>query len=222
MKRVLMLVEGQTEERFVKDVLQPHLLTWGVYAEPKIIATRRIKSGGQFKGGITQFRKVEDDLRRLLGDTGAAMVTTVFDYYKFPKDFTGWEDVTARQPAQRVDQLEQAMERYFNHPRFHSYFMLHEYEALLFTSPETIAKTLNEPARGQELQSIRDACSGPEKINEGEETHPSRRLENLFPGYRKPLHGPLIIGRIGLNQVRASCPHFNDWLCALEALGTTQ
>jgi hypothetical protein len=32
MRKVLILVEGQTEERFVKDVLQPYL--WGVDVHP--------------------------------------------------------------------------------------------------------------------------------------------------------------------------------------------
>ncbi|HJU04980.1 MAG TPA: hypothetical protein VJ692_07475, partial [Nitrospiraceae bacterium] len=40
-----------------------------------------MKRGPHFKGGITDFRKVEDDLRRLLGDTDAALITTMIDYY---------------------------------------------------------------------------------------------------------------------------------------------
>jgi len=89
MKRVLILAEGQTEERFVKDILQPHLLVLGIAIQPKIATTKRVKSGPDFKGGITDFKKVEDDLRRLLGDTGATMVTTLLDFYGFPKDFPG-------------------------------------------------------------------------------------------------------------------------------------
>ena len=35
MRRILILVEGQTEERFVKDVLQPFLWETEVHIEPK-------------------------------------------------------------------------------------------------------------------------------------------------------------------------------------------
>lgn len=219
MKRVLILAEGQTEERFVKDILQPHLLVLGIAIQPKIATTKRVKSGPDFKGGITDFKKVEDDLRRLLGDTGAAMVTTLLDFYGFPKDFSGWAAVdAARPPIQRVKQLEKALEDHFANPRFHAYLMLHEYEAMLFAGTNQTAQALNEPRKAADLQAIRDGCSGPEKIDDGVNTAPSKRVCMLFPGYQKALHGPLVIGRIGLDEVRASCPHFNEWLIALEAL----
>lgn len=218
MKRVLILVEGQTEERFVKDVLQPHLLSLGIAPQPKLVTTKRVKAGKHFKGGVTQFKKIEDDLRRLLGDTGAILVTTMLDFYGFPKDFTGWQQVVAKQPHQRVQQLEQALAAHFNHQRFCPYLMLHEYEAMLFAAPQVTARTLNHEPLAARMQEIRDACTGPEKIDEGEETAPSKRILELFPRYRKPLHGPLAVGRISLPQVRAVCPHFNGWLAALEKL----
>ena len=89
MDRVLILVEGQTEERFIKSILQPHLSAFGVHVEPKIVTTKRVKSGPDFKGGITNFGKVENDIRLLLGDTNAALITTMLDYYGLPSDFPG-------------------------------------------------------------------------------------------------------------------------------------
>ncbi len=38
-------VEGQTEERFVKDLLAPHLTTFDVFATPVIVTTSRSASG---------------------------------------------------------------------------------------------------------------------------------------------------------------------------------
>jgi hypothetical protein len=96
--------------------------------------------------------------------------------------------------------------------------MLHEYEAMLFADTTQTAQALNEPRKAADLQAIRDRCSGPEKIDDGVNTAPSKRVCMLFPGYQKALHGPLIIGRVGLDQLRASCPHFNEWLMGLEAL----
>lgn len=51
--RVLVLVEVQTEERFVNDVLTPHFETKQVFLSPKILTTKVVKSGRDFKGGAS-------------------------------------------------------------------------------------------------------------------------------------------------------------------------
>ncbi len=219
MKRVLILVEGPTEARFVKDILKPHLWARGVDTTPIIVTTKKVKSGGSFKGGVHCFKKIENDLRPLLCDTGAALVTTMIDYYAFPRDFIGWRAVEAHTPRERVAELERALESHFDHKRFHAYLMLHEYEAMLFVEPSIVAAALNDPAKTNELQAIRSQYGGPEEIDEGKDTSPSKRLIRLFTRYRKPLHGPLIVGRIGLDLVRTECPHFGNWLLHLEELG---
>lgn len=219
MKRVLMLVEGPTEARFVKDILAPHLWERDVSPTPTIVTTKKVKAGPSFKGGVYSFQKIANDLRPLLGDKGAAVVTTMFDYYAFPKDFAGWTEVTGRTPAKRVGQLERALEKHFDHKRFRAYLMLHEYEAMLFTAPKDIVAALNEAQKLTDLEAILADFAGPEEIDEGTDTAPSKRLMKLFRGYRKPLHGPLIVGRIGLPKVRKQCPHFDEWLSKLEELG---
>lgn len=41
--------------------------------------------------------------------------------------------------------------------------------------------------------------------------------KDLYPSYRKALHGPQIALRIGLAAIRARCPRFAAWLARLEA-----
>ena len=54
MTRLLMLVEGQSEEIFVKHTLAPHLAQHGVYVQPPIVLwTKRLPSGGGFRGGVS-------------------------------------------------------------------------------------------------------------------------------------------------------------------------
>lgn len=84
--RALVLVEGQTEERFVKDVLAPAFWSRGLYLSPTILVTKRVKDGPNFKGGVTRFARFENDLRELLR-SGGAVVTTILDYYRLPADF---------------------------------------------------------------------------------------------------------------------------------------
>lgn len=221
MRKVLILVEGQTEERFVKDVLQPHLWGGGVHPEPKIATTKRVKRGPHFKGGITDFHKVEDDIRRLLGDTQAALITTMMDYYGLPDDFPGKQSLQGGNSHERANELEAALEHHFNAgSRFVAYFMIHEFEALLFSAPSVLAQVMNVPSSHSALQDIRDGFATPEDINDDPPTTPSARVLNLFPAYRKLVHGPMTTGRIGLDTMRRECHHFSQWLGKLEQLGS--
>jgi len=88
--RVLALVEGQTEETFVRDVLAEHLRASGVYLTPVLVCTKRVKSGIKFKGGVSQYEKVRQELSLLLRDRSAVAVTTMLDYYGLPRNFPGF------------------------------------------------------------------------------------------------------------------------------------
>jgi hypothetical protein len=219
MKRVLILVEGQTEETFVRDVLAPHLHTRDIAPVPKLLVTKRIKSGGHFKGGAVSYTQVKGDLHRLLADTGAELITTMLDYYGLPDDVPGLADRPPGTCYQRVEHVERAFREDIEHPRFLPYLALHEFEALLFTDPTRCDWVFSE-ATGllESMQAIRASVTSPEEINEGPTTAPSKRLLKLFPGYQKTLHGPMAAGAQGLGPLRAACPHFHQWVSALEAL----
>lgn len=47
---VAVLVEGQTEETFVRRVLQPHI-GWSVYLTPIVVHTSRAADGTAQRGG---------------------------------------------------------------------------------------------------------------------------------------------------------------------------
>ena len=90
MKRGLVLVEGQTEDLFVKNVLQPYL--WNrtsLWLTPALLVTKLVKSGANFKGGVRSYAQVRRDVQKLLQDADAAVVTTFIDYYGLPVDFPG-------------------------------------------------------------------------------------------------------------------------------------
>lgn len=220
--KVLILVEGQTEETFVKRILDPHLSSLDVFVVPTIIATKRIKSGSSFKGGVPAYERVRKDIQRLLGDTSAALVTTMVDYYGLPKSFPGRSSVQGSTALQRVQYVETALADDIAHERFLPYYSLHEFEALLFSSTSEIAHTFAIPSMESKLDAIRAAFPSPEDINDDPATAPSARLETLFPSYSKPFFGSLIASRIGLQQMRDECAHFNQWLSKLERLAVTE
>ncbi|RLC20788.1 MAG: hypothetical protein DRI57_03930 [Deltaproteobacteria bacterium] len=188
MKKVLILAEGPTEEAFVKHILREHLLKCDVMLIPKIVTTRRVKNGPNFKGGIVSYPKVRREVIRLLGDTSATRVTTIFDFYGLPDDFPGRRTATGN-ACQKVRFVENAFEKDVNDHRFSAYLSLHEFESLLFSSPYEIAKTLNAAEKESELRAIRNSFASPEEINDNPKTAPSKRL--IFPNTIRSFSGGL-------------------------------
>lgn len=217
MKRVLVLAEGPTEERFIKDVLRPHFWELEVDIAPTLLTTKRTKSGDTFRGGVTSFGKFENDARRLLGNAGGALITTMLDYYRLPADFPGMVSRSSAKPVGRVKHVEDAIRGYFNSPQyFLPYLSLHEFEALLFSSPDELPRVLTQPEYSTRFANERNGFATPEDINERPGFSPAERIKVIFPQYRKTLHGPTVARRIGLERLRAECPHFNEWIGALE------
>ena len=218
MKRALILVEGQTEERFVKDTVAPFFVTQNLSIVPTILQTKRLKNGTTFKGGVSAFSKIEDDIRRLLGQRGDAMLTTMIDYYGLPDDTPGMADRAARATASaKVWHVEQAIAAYFGSPKdFLPFLALHEFEAWLFVDSNVLPSVMTALDKRPDFAAIRTSFSTPEEINERPEQAPSKRIERLFPAYRKTLHGPMAAKRIGVDQIRVACPHFDEWMRKLE------
>ncbi len=217
MRRLLVLCEGQTEETFVQRILAPHLHPFDISPIPTLLTTKKVKSGQIFRGGITSYERIRRDVLNLLQDTSAVRVTTLLDYYGLPADFPGKAQLQGQTPYERVIFLETRFANDIHHPRFLPYLSLHEFEAMLFAQAERIAEALGPAKVKKPFENLQEYAS-PEEINEGVNTHPSARIQQAFPAYRKRLHGPLIIERIGLPVIRAQCPHLNQWLQRLETL----
>ena len=212
MSRVLVFVEGQTEETFVRDLLVPYFSRLGIYLTPILAQT----SPGH-KGGIVSYGKVKHQLTRLCRQDQGAYVTTMMDYYGLPNDFPGL-DGRVPDAHEQVVRLEQALQRDIDAPNFIPNLMLHEFEALLFSAPEKFAEWLDDQALLAPMSAIRGAFATPEHINNSPQTAPSKQILTLVPHYKKTVDGPLIAEDIGQDAIRAQCPHFNNWIERLLAL----
>ena len=217
-KRALILVEGQTEERFVKDVLGPAFWPQELFFSATLLVTKRVKAGPNFKGGVTNFAKFRNDAERLLNSAGDALVTTLLDYFGLPQDFPGMANRPPHgTPFERVEHVEQAVAQSFGSPpNFIPFFALHEFEAWLFSSTGELPRVMTEPIKEPQFAAIRAAVDTPEHINERLQYAPSKQIKDLFPAYKKTLHGPTAAGRIGLEQIRIECLHFQQWMQRLE------
>ncbi len=221
MVKVLILVEGQTEEAFVKNVLAMHLRKHGVAVVPVIVATKRLLTGDKKRGGYVPYPRLRAEILRLLNDSSAACVTSMLDYYGLAPEFPGRAAPVGSTALEKVASVEQACAADIDSQRFLPYLAMHEFEAMLFTVPAEIATGFGQPALYSTLQIIRASFPTPEDINDHEDTAPSKRLGELFPGYNKPFYGELIVERIGIERIRSECTHFSAWLTKLESFGTS-
>ncbi len=218
MLKVLALVEGQTEEAFVKRLLAPVLVPHGIVLIPVILATKRLVCGDKHRGGYIPYSRLRSELRRLLGDSSAACVTTMIDFYGLPPGFPGRESPSGQSSQERARSVEAAWAAEIDHLRFLPHLSLHEFEGLLFSDAAEMARSLDQPNLAADFSRIRANFPTPEDINDHETTAPSRRIRDLFPEYNKPFYGELVAERIGIDRIRAECPHFSQWLNALESL----
>lgn len=220
-KRLLILVEGQTEERFIVNVLRDHLAARSVFPIPTILVTKLVETGTRFKGGVASWSQIKRDLVKLIKDSGAAGITTLLDYYRLPKDVPGMASRPRSSPSARVAHVEKAIAKQFNDARFRPYLMLHEFEAMLFADIEKWSHRFDDSAA---IARLKKDVAGlvPEMINETPQGAPSKRIKMRIADYSKVLHGPLAVKDIGLEAIREACPHFASWLDWAEDLGNEE
>lgn len=215
MKRVLILVEGDTEERIVKDVLVPHLLSHGVALQPTKVTTKRPIGAAPFKGG-GDYTKIRDDLRRLLNDSNAVAVTTWFDFYGFPNNLP----VERPEQIRDIDAIERCIARSLNGPaRLFPYLQRHETEALLFVDPVLTARTALLLTKAADIAKHREGFDCVEDINLDPERAPSKRLRSVLGSYPKPQLAPAVLQKLGVEALRVECPRWGRWIGWLETLG---
>jgi hypothetical protein len=227
MARLLIHVEGETEETFVNEVLAPHLYPCG-YAK---VSARLVGNSRQRdrRGGIRAWSAVRNDILNHLKEDPGSLATTMVDYYALPqigaKAWPGREAAGGLPFPQKAPTVQDALLADicgelgdgFTANRFIPYVMMHEFEGFLFSDCERFGRGIGRPELAPQFQAIRDAFETPEEIDDSPATAPSKRVKALVPDYEKPLLGALAVLEIGLGAIRAECPHFRNWLERLEA-----
>jgi hypothetical protein len=223
MKRVFIVVEGETEERFVRAVLYDYFILKGIHLEAQQWLTNRKLGIG---GGGKNFNLIENHIRRLIAhyqqDKGV-FISLMVDLYGFPLqgDTIYDEDVRRLNTGkEKVLLLQQKMQERFSFNRFIPYVQLHEYEALLLSKPEALGTFYVDHSREIQLLKQEIGKVPPEEVNETPQGAPSKRIIKHVPSYKKQktTAGVITAQTIGLPFLRASCPHFNDWIERLERL----
>jgi hypothetical protein len=228
MTRLLVHLEGQTEETFVNEILGHYLLSRGYGAvSARIVGNARLRHR---RGGIRPWPSVKRDIVNHLKEDPSCIATTMIDYYGLPQEgegaWPGRKTAAGLETSKKAEAVENAlldditaeMGSRFNPQRFVPFVVMHEFEGLLFSDCAGFSRGIGRSELEVLLQEIRDQFSTPEDINDSPTTAPSKRIEDLVPGYEKPLLGSLAALEIGLSAVRRECPHFDGWLEQLESL----
>ena len=215
--RLYILCEGQTEDRFVKEILCPYLQKSDIFATPIICETKRTDSK-KYKGGVSKYSKIRSELEILCKGDPTAFVTTMFDYYKLPSDTPGRG--TIGNVYQVVQEIEDAINANLGAPgNLLVNLILHEYEGLLFSDVTAFLGAAKADDKSvMELRRIRSGFPSPEHINDSEDTAPSKRIMRILPEYSKTLNGIEIAKNIGVEKIAEECQHFKAWLEGIKTL----
>ncbi len=226
MTRLLVHVEGETEESFVNEALAPYFYGRG-FASVRARLLGNVRQRAR-RGGIRPWSAVRKEIANHLKEDRQCIAATMVDYYGMPQTgpraWPGRNDAgtlafplraRAVEDALAAD-VDQAMGSGFDRGRFIPFVTMHEFEALLFSDCRRLAAGIGREELAPRFQEIRDAFNTPEEIDDSPHTAPSKRLEALVAGYQKPLLGTLAALEIGLPAMRAECSHFADWLDRLQ------
>ena len=217
MKQVYIYCEGQTEESFINEILYPYFFNISIVVCPIICSTKRTAIK-KYKGGVSDYKKIKKELSLISKRHPNEYVTTMFDYYAMPCDTPG---ICNNEPDinVRIKQIEQKIDADIGQRNCNFHFMLHEFEGLLFSKPDSFALIANEDVVNK-IKEIRDKYQTPEHINNSPKTAPSKILEKLIPNYSKVTNGTLLSKEMGINIIMEQCPHFREWIQGIAHLCT--
>ena len=174
MARLLVHVEGETEESFVNEVLAGHLHGFG-YTK---VSARLVGNARQLdrRGGIRAWSSIRKDILRHLKEDAGCLSTTMVDYYALPQSgeraWPGRADAGLRSFAEKASTVEVALREDiciemgvgFDPRRFVPYVMMHEFEGLLFSDTAKMSEGIGRPDLAPAFEVIREQFSTPRKL----------------------------------------------------------
>lgn len=230
MVEVIVFAEGQTEVKFISEVVAPALRMMQVFIKAETLPTSLKGSGG-----AVNFERVKLHARNTLRSKKNVYLTTFLDLYALNTSFPCFEESKKQADIYtRTTYLENALrqtivEHVACHPeRFIPHIQPHEFESLLFSDVATLCNTpaIHPHWTGLDIKLKQvfneKGIESPEHINGGYQTTPARRLEANLPQYRKTKHGPIGTKYITLPVIERECLHFHQWMEKLRALAQLQ
>ena len=176
MSRLLIHVEGQTEEDFVNEVLRDHLVVAGYDSvSARIVGNARLR---RRRGGIRPWPSVKRDIVNHLKEDTGCIATTMIDYYGLPQQGgAAWpgraeasnlafESRATHVQDELMEDLIGSLDRSFDRSRFVPFVIMHEFEGLLFSDCAAFSRAIGRGDLEGDLAEIREEFESPEEIND--------------------------------------------------------
>lgn len=204
MKRLVFIVEGDSEVIFIENVIIRHLYEMG-FQNP-MSAQTIITNRKQFKkGGVINYQYLKNDITNVLAQ-GNVIITTFIDFFKLPTNFPDYTD-----DSNKIHRIEDGIKNDFNNnPNVIPYIQRHEFESLLFSDISGFEFVIDDQDELSKIEEIREEYQNPEDINNSPETAPSKRLKKIFD-YDKVSDAELMLEEIALETILEKCPRFANW-----------
>lgn len=239
MKNLIIICEGRTETNYTKNALAEQLLQYNWIVDYVTLPTGK-SNHGVHKGGwrrTSGYKHALKEIQRHLLTRKNEIHSTFFDLYGFPIDIPCFEESQSLQcPYEKAKLYERQIkddvnslfknDSNYNPDLFIPYIQPYEFEAFLFVEPHVSAIKLSDELSvskvlEKELNEISKKFKTPEHINDNPDKAPSKRIEKLVPGFVKNKAGKSglswgIAYDVGIQNLRKSCFHFNEWITYLE------
>jgi len=212
MKRLIIIVEGQTEEEFVNVSLRNYFKGKGIYS----ISAIKIQTSKGHKGGFVKYTHLKKDIQKVIREPNL-IVSTFLDFFRIPTSVPNYNEMNQYANIDdKIDILLKGISDDINNNRFIPYIQKFEFEALLFSSNDGFEEMYDKPKIAQATKAIIDNYDNPEDINNHPNTAPSKRLINILAKngekYDKIVEGNLIAETVGIETIIEKCPRFKNWL----------
>lgn len=205
MKRLVFIVEGDTEVIFINDLVIPYLYRLG-FKNPMNAQTIITNRKQHKKGGVINYEYLKNDINRVLAQ-GNVIITTFIDFFRLPTSFPNFTT-----NSKLINEIEEGISLDFDsNENLIPYIQRHELEALMFTEKDGFELVIDEDEKLALVKEIIKEFPNPEDINSNPEKAPSKRLEKIFK-YDKVADSEMIFGMLEIESIMNKCPRFNSWI----------
>lgn len=219
MKKLVFIVEGDSENEFVNRLIRPYLVSKGIpdYHIESIMIT--MSGGGH---GFNNIEHLKNTIKPVLFRSDQPVITSFVDHYRLnsEKKLPGYEECAKETDVERKltrmeEKLQEAIQSICAYRFFIPYIQRHEFETLLFADPVQGFDLEDEKIK-QEVIELCNAFPSIEDINSTPEGAPSVRLQNIYEKhnkrYNKGADAVDIAELTTMDKILEKCPRFKSWI----------
>lgn len=222
MINIYIIVEGQSEEKFIKEILTPYFANKNIFLYAERVITGKDNFGKSCKGGGSSYLSYKNHLDKRIKEFDSQKnyyFSTMIDFYALPKDFPKLEESQNIQGRyEQIAFLEKAFKDDIGFDNFIPYIQLHEFETLLFCDTNAIVECFFDMNTKKLFNTIQEDIKNYdniEMINSSTHNAPSKRLDRYTDGVycgSKVSSSFSILKNIDIEVIKQKCSHFNSWL----------